>query len=369
MKKTLLTFTGLALAIMPLVSIGQITIENYDFRLPVAPDTAYLQVVAAGSSTVTPGTNATWDLSGVFGGANFDFALEAVNDPNHPNAQGRRESPANLGNGVFLDQFYNYYGVNGNSYSETGFEIEGKGFSIGNLTGDANDSIITMDTIFNYDAKILQFPATMGDNWTSSFHIWVPFTITVESAAWYGDTIALRQDIVRNDTVKGWGTLILPTGESMDVILVESTGYRVDSAYFNGAPMNPILAQQFGFTQNDTLRFNTVAFYTKGLNYSAYEYTEFDGMQGTPTFYRTSNIGVAEEAALPLIVYPNPANDVIELMGNVDGEVQILNLNGQVVLQEDIESATQTARMDVSSLASGVYLLRTANQTVRVTIE
>lgn len=368
MKKTLLNISVFALALMPLASFGQITIESYDFRLPVGADTAYLQVVAAGNSTVTPGTNMTWDQSGLFGGANLDYVLESVSDPNHPNAQGRIDVPANLGNGLVLDQFYNYYGVNGNSYSEVGFEIEGKSFSIGNLTGDMNDTIKTLDTIFNYDAKILQFPATMGDNWTSNFHIWVPFTITVESAAWYGDTIALRQDVVLHDTVKGWGTIILPTGESMDAILVQTTGIRVDSAYFNGAPMNPVLAQQFGFTQNDTIRFNRMAFYTKGLNYSAYEYSEFDGQQGTPTFYRTSNISVDESAALPLVVYPNPASDVIELMGNVDGVVQVLNLNGQVVIEREFE-ATESARLDVSALPSGVYLLRAANQTIRITIE
>lgn len=80
------------------------------------------------------------------------------------------------------------------------------------------------------------------------------------------------------------------------------------------------------------------------------------------------DLGVTTVDVTPIDVYPNPANDII----NIDGITEatpfgIFTLEGRKMLDGTI-TATRTS-VDVSNLASGVYLLKTRKTSTRLIIQ
>ena len=71
-------------------------------------------------------------------------------------------------------------------------------------------------------------------------------------------------------------------------------------------------------------------------------------------------------AALPPVtVYPNPATDHITVENLSGGSISILNVDGQVMLQQNISNNKTT--VDVSGLPEGVYMLKAVSSTASVT--
>lgn len=364
--KTNLLSTLACFGLATLGASAQITIESTDFRLPVEPDTAYLQLVGAGNVTIAGGNAATWDFSSLFAGRELDYVLEPVNRTDIPDAMGRIEVPTYIGGGVTLDQFYHYYTKDANSYREVAFEIEKKSFSIGGLTGDMNDSIITIDTLMTFNAPIIEFPLTSNSTWNSAYTARVPFYLTIESAAWYDELITLRQDITATDSCVGYGTVILPSGNQTDVLLVKSDRVRVDSIFMNNSPMDPITASNFGFRQNDTLLITQWSFFAKGMNQVVFQHTTVDGTDGTPYYYRGNGLSVEEGTELSaLVVFPNPAKDRVTVIG-ARGEVAIYDMNGRCVKRTMVESAEAT--IDVSDLTPGMYVLQNGEASLKISV-
>jgi photosystem II stability/assembly factor-like uncharacterized protein len=64
----------------------------------------------------------------------------------------------------------------------------------------------------------------------------------------------------------------------------------------------------------------------------------------------------------PLKIYPNPASNTITIETPTKGHLNILNLNGKVILQQEITESKTT--FDISILASGVYLVRVMSEKV-----
>ncbi|MCG3166722.1 MAG: hypothetical protein POELPBGB_02503 [Bacteroidia bacterium] len=82
-----------------------------------------------------------------------------------------------------------------------------------------------------------------------------------------------------------------------------------------------------------------------------------DGVQLT-----SSSIGVEENEASGILIYPNPANDILtlELPDNLTKrKLEIMDLTGHAVLE--ISNFNVNSRIDISSLASGVYCVRVSS--------
>ena len=70
--------------------------------------------------------------------------------------------------------------------------------------------------------------------------------------------------------------------------------------------------------------------------------------------------GVSQVAAVAnennLHVFPNPANDVLNIVAGIRGNARILNINGQVV-REAMVTSPGNVTLDISGLNPGVYIL------------
>ncbi len=74
------------------------------------------------------------------------------------------------------------------------------------------------------------------------------------------------------------------------------------------------------------------------------------------------NVGVNEATQNVVSIYPNPANDVVNVkMNNTINKIAVVNMNGQVVAESEINNLEGS--INTSSIANGMYFLRieTAN--------
>ncbi|MES2800325.1 MAG: LamG-like jellyroll fold domain-containing protein [Bacteroidota bacterium] len=72
---------------------------------------------------------------------------------------------------------------------------------------------------------------------------------------------------------------------------------------------------------------------------------------------------VEENEMNKLLVFPNPANDILNMQLPTDAEVTVLNISGAELMKTRVQ---QNHQVDISSLSKGVYFVRTAEgQTVK----
>ncbi len=81
------------------------------------------------------------------------------------------------------------------------------------------------------------------------------------------------------------------------------------------------------------------------------------------TYFSTEPVSSGTFDKKKISIYPNPAENVLHLTGEIDDftEVNIYNMQGQQVFQQPI-NAREIVSVDIASIASGVYLLTISNQ-------
>jgi predicted phage tail protein len=67
-------------------------------------------------------------------------------------------------------------------------------------------------------------------------------------------------------------------------------------------------------------------------------------------------INNVNESKSTLKVYPNPNNGIINIIGEKLGQVELLNVQGQIIKTFSITD--ENATIDISELLNGIYLLK-----------
>lgn len=165
----------------------------------------------------------------------------------------------------------------------------------------------------------------------------------------------------QNVNATGTGTLQLPNGITLNNCLQLTSN-------LNGTGSVNILTVTATMTMNTT----NYEYYHSSQKFPvltvSYSKTSIKlGATGTPTVTNTTQISVnndvfsgINEFSLEnsLAIYPNPASDFITVsLNNNDAIVEIVNQIGQVIKSEKINS--NTSRIDISALNSGVYFVKT----------
>lgn len=94
------------------------------------------------------------------------------------------------------------------------------------------------------------------------------------------------------------------------------------------------------------------------ISYTFFDQDDFsDTLRVDVQFCGTNSISINENFYSSFSVYPNPANDFvnIEYNGSKDGAFQLFNVVGQSVFSQTLSAGDQKTSLDVSSLNSGVY--------------
>lgn len=75
-------------------------------------------------------------------------------------------------------------------------------------------------------------------------------------------------------------------------------------------------------------------------------------------YYSTETVGIADQLATPLLSpWPNPATNTLHIAGGIGWTVTVTNAVGQV-----LSRSPWSAELDVSNLASGLYLLNLSDK-------
>ena len=143
-----------------------------------------------------------------------------------------------------------------------------------------------------------------------------------------------------------------PTGSN------QSSGVEV---YVNGN-----IAQTFAiaagsgvnnFSINNINESGTVTIEFRGFNNSDLQIDDVS-WNGLAARFATEQLN----SEAPLVAYPNPANEVVNFSGN-SGIIRVFDIQGGFILSHDLSRSTA---MDISSLKSGMYIIRAGEQILKL---
>lgn len=281
-----------------------------------------------------------------------------------------------------------YYHLTGDGLFEAGAYQSAQTFNIANF-GDPADSIVFpgANLIFSTPAPILKFPCTYGESWSANHIYYTPFRLTVASFSLNNAPALWVQRVYKTDSVVGWGKLTLPTtsgpSNPVDVLLIKTSRYLVDSYYVNGSPAPASLLSGLKVRQNDSNYANTYTFHAAGAElplFNIYLSADWDVIGSA---YYTNGIyplAANHSETLQGQVYPNPVRAGQLLRFSLNGmstqlRISILDMQGRQVhsWEGDAEAADMGIRIP-STLKPGHYMCRVESegnvyQNVKISVE
>lgn len=165
------------------------------------------------------------------------------------------------------------------------------------------------------------------------------------------------------------------TVEGPNVRLNWSTASEVNNDYFeierssDGNTFTPILSQAGAGNSTSSIDYTDLdrnPFY--GLSYYRLKQVDFDGKV---SYSKAVSITFDKPQGDELFVYPNPAKNEIVLNGDfeISANIRVVDILGKdlTALTKLIQASEKSKTLDISKLPAGIYLLQTADQTVRFT--
>jgi len=200
------------------------------------------------------------------------------------------------------------------------------------------------------DKKTLyEFPLAYGDSSGDDF----AFNVSVPDLAYLGEVGT------RSYEVDGWGTLISPFG-TFDVLRTRIEQTFVDSIYIDSTesgftiPREQVIYEWLGEDSGvPLLQITTELGIVTSVIYQ-------DSLQ------LSTSIAGLEAEKYALTIYPQPANDIVNIMLDKQSSdqifIKIYDLSGKEVLAQDF-IASQVIRLSVSQLNSGIYMMEVKSGT------
>lgn len=351
-----LTRTFVALALLWAFAPGlnaQITLTDSDMAAPGGTQTM-LQDTATDVLAPGPGGNQTWDFTmlntstALWDTARFFSAGNTPSGSMFPNAT----------MAVRQQLLYTYHEVTPSLLLDHGFAGE---LNLGGFT-------LEDEVVFDSAAAAMPFPATYNAAWTDSYRWKVEIDANAVGLGAFADSIRLIRNTQRVDSIDGYGTVQLPYDTIPDALRLMRIEYNTDSIFiktsFGGWTGdlslfnidNPQLdttftyqwwAQGYGIP---VLQFSTDAEDTVGL-FGVQYYSSQQPM--------TSSLQEATPPAEALLLYPNPANDILRINAAQPLQrLEVIDLQGRVVLHQPLSGNTTQASLQLNHLPKGMYMLR-----------
>ncbi len=321
--KTLLSIILIALA--SLISNAQITFNGINLNI----GDVVLQAVDTNFQTalLSPGTDLTWDFSGVHGQRTDTIAPIDPTTTNH----GSSFTNSNLAFGT--PELAGYSSLTSNEFVSLGF-----GGYIASIDQD-------VEMIYDIPDTSIVFPLNYSDNRTS--YSWGQAFANVQ-----GQDMRMSQSTQRTQNCDAWGTVTTPH-DTYDVLRVQELEINIDSVF-------AIIFGQEAY-QSDYSTFDTTyrySFYTNDptIKYPLlevkYDYNADTILETKWITFLPNNTQNISKQSTDISIYPNPSSDFINIdtqEGIVD--VKIYNTNGQVV------KTSQHKNIDISDLPTSMYFV------------
>lgn len=349
--------TGL-LSAQPLVlnQSNYAAVEPGDFLLFNTLDVSGVGFPARGEDMV-------WDYTGAQSWGYITMEYTIPDNSSFPTATVSRPISYSLTDYIIEGEAYEEinqdgHNVLGHSFEETSVELD-FGIATGTLTVPSQNAPF-------YRREIV-FPATYGSHWnTPDTRYVVEARLT---ALLYNNTPAhLVQHHITQDTVIGWGTLVLPDQQSYEVLLKKRTSIQIDSFYIDGAAASSLILSPLGLKQKDTTLMEIYTFHAAGIKGALLTHERITRQGETDEFvYYNASIptSVTEYPASPVSsrLYPNPvtAGDAVVEFDKTDDarwSVSIIDMTGAAILTLPVTAPAGQVRIPLlsdASVANGAY--------------
>ena len=232
-------------------------------------------------------------------------------------------------------------------------------------SGDKTDVEFTMELPFGEYAGSLDIVEANGEPYEAhmAFNAVCREWATVEVV---GETTSLKVMIVTDqfgeqvtwDIINSSGEVVASGGPYQHTFGVGTTAY---SHTIDDIPVNDCYLFRIFDNNGNGICCNYGNGYYKVKDASNHVIIDGDGAFGSEALHLISivdptSVGVSETENT-LKVYPNPANDYLNVEGNITS-VEVLNTVGQCLLSKQVNGNT---RIDLNGLSNGIYLLRVYN--------
>lgn len=312
------------IAFLPTLLIAQITIDKND--MPNLNDTFRISTTATigGNNPANTDTNYFWDYSQLTAVAQrldpyssvsstpFAYQLYFNNGILYPKNKASYAVPGqdiSLGT-ISMKKVYNFYKNSSSAYEAVGFGAEIQG-----LPASVRD--VPVDRLYAFPLNYMNTDSNMAN-----------FGISIPSLGYYG------QNIIRIDTVDGWGTVKTPFG-TFNAVRVKSTVYRTDTTYIDQTKTGftiPRPAETEYKWLAKGMGIPVLTIIDRGVSMQV-EYQ--DSVRNVPQVAVEENVDPVQS----LDVYPNPVKSDfvvdIQLNGRSDVKMAIYDLLGNIVYTEN----------------------------------
>ena len=319
-----------------MLTSAQITITSDNVPVPGTNVLRGIDDLPVGLDPGTPGPGKTWDFSPLFSEDIISYSYVNPLATPYPGYY----PDANLAVHT-SDTAYSYL-----YYDQDIFEMEGLVMFYQGET-----------YAFNYtpDLILLNFPFTFGDEISQDYFFeWI--------YANNDDSVRLRSHVTKYLESDAFGTVILPVG-TFDAIRSIVTQVNKDS----------IWAQVLGdwmLISTTVTTSNYYDWYTDDpdvdISLVSFQYDETWSTLESVEFFRESFVGTGPEISkTDFNIYPNPASEkiFIETAGNPGGRLQIYNIAGQMVFEQQMTSNKE--EINIGRLNAGMYLCRVLDKNSR----
>jgi hypothetical protein len=336
MKRKFLLF---GLVVLSFSVFSQVVIEEADLMQPGDTFLIHVDLNPTLSVDLTPGTNLTWDITGLQNDQS-NFACYAPSDDlefigEFPLSEFYTYGPgfiyAGPGGGAPLDNWgYMMFFTNSNGLFVEGFYSDyGMGYR----------------STMNTPAELLMFtPANYLDEEVNDSY----WEVVVNENIVDYDTL-YRRDVDKELVADAWGTLTTDYG-TYEVLRIHETGISVDSVFGYVGSITFFTME----VARDTI--NNYYFWAKELrNPLMTLHCDYDGnieridyMMGA--IYAENKLPINDD----FNIFPNPASDFF-VINNAIGEIQILSIEGKLI-KEFVSNGNQEV-ISTDSFEPGVYFI------------
>ncbi len=318
---------------------AQVSIDKNDMPQPgnIYPKFTYTAVSAA--SFTPTGANYTWDFSSITSTANsadtfvtvsstpitYVFTYNNPFDTLHKATAGSPQAGSVPIPTITLSNVYNFYKDGNSRFSQVGIGASINGFPMPLKYDNA-------DVWYN-------FPLVLGDQDSSV----ATYSAQIPNLGFFAETKH------RHNTVDGWGTLILPH-DTFSVMRVKSDLFISDTIYVD----------TFGFGYRMNRNETEYKWLAKQKGIPVLKVLNRSGVVTVEYFDTTLfSLGVAENANSTIEVYPNPAQDFIEVSSNqLIGEIELYTLTGIHVFSKTYSDVNLRKHISLQELSNGCYYVK-----------
>jgi len=375
MKHLLLPIAALILSSLATQAQTAITLTQSNFPATATTTDRWNSALPTNVAAPGLGANQTWNYASLQGVAP-DVRTYAAPAAGSAFPAATRTVNSSLTLGTINLVRVNYQQLSATGLANLGQSNPTQRFSLQQVTGSNTDSLIVLAQSTPANYQVVSFPFTTGSHLRQTYRIGVIGRLKVPALLLNNTPMRLVQNIVRVDSVAGWGNVLLPTASSGTVsvraLLVRRKYVQRDSLYLNGQPAPAALVAAFNLQQGQQTVYYSDWFYRENSGQTLLELYYANASYQAPNeiYYSTEASLLSSRSALTLTgisAYPNPAAAGSPVMlAAADGQRQTLTLTVRDLLGRSLATDTGITGQPTNVLAGlpqGNYLLeiRTAD--------